>query len=413
MAVLVAAARGAAEVAKRTSASKNVQAAAEVVSSPKKTARRIVALGVTAVAAALVMMAALFGGAGAVHPSCGVESVVVFDSDLDRILATIRTLESGHNYTVVNPGNVDNEASGAYQFLRTSWANYGGYPEAYLAPPSVQDQKAAEWVTAILQEHNGDVAAVPVAWYIGHVPAPDSAAWDRVPHPGSGNTITPRQYQTKWLGIYADPAAHAAPSATPVDEDDGGGALPPSAGVCSGVVGEGDYRIPDGVTQLVASQISWGGYANGQIPLDAMRYSPTSNYMHPAASAAWDQLHAAAAAEGFDLRGNGYRPASAGGATAGSSNHGWGLAIDIQVLVIDSTHPAAVDAAFASDEYVWLVNNAPLYGFLNPAWAKPVSLGGNGNGGHVGDACCFLEPWHWEWAAFMNTVLPPTEQDQP
>ena len=142
------------------------------------------------------------------------------------------------------------------------------------------------------------------------------------------------------------------------------------------MIGEGDYRIPDGVTQLVASNISWGGYANGQIPLDAMRYSPTSNYMHPSASAAWDQLHAAAAAEGYDLRGNGYRPASAGGATSGKSNHGWGLAIDIQVLVIDSTNPRAVDAAFASDEYTWLINNAPLYGFLNPAWAKPPALGG-------------------------------------
>lgn len=406
MAVLVAGARGAAEVAKRTSSSKNVQQVAEAVSSPKKAAPRIVAMLVAGVMAAMVLMTAVFGGgASAVHPSCGVESVVVFDEDLDRILATIRTLESGHNYTIVNPGNVGNEASGAYQFLRTSWANYGGYPEAWQAPPAVQDQKAAEWATAILQANDGDVAAVPVAWYIGHVPGPGSAEWDRVPHPGSGNTITVRQYQTKWLGIYADPAAHAGPATTTADGDDPDGEEP-DFGTCTGVIGEGDYRIPDGVDQLVASNISWGGYANGRIPLDAMRYSPTSNYMYPAASAAWDQLHAAAAAKGYDLRGNGYRPASAGGATSGNSNHGWGLAIDIQVLVIDSTNPAAVDAAFASDAYVWLANNAPLYGFLNPAWAKPPSLGGNGNGGHVGNACCFLEPWHWEWAAFMNTIAP-------
>lgn len=411
MAVLVAAARGAAEVAKRTSSSKNVQQVAEAVSSPKKAGRRIAAMTAGALLAALIAMTAVFGGgAGAIHPSCGVEGVIVYDEDLERILATIRTLESGHDYTVINPGNVGNEASGAYQFLRTSWNNYGGYAEAWQAPPAVQDQKAAEWVTAILQQHNGDVSAVPVAWYIGSVPAPGATAWDRVPHPGSGNTITPRQYQTKWLGIYADPSAHAGPALPAPDGDSP--IEEPAFDTCTGVVGEGDYRIPDGVNQLVASNISWGGYANGRIPLDAMRYSPTSNYMHPAASAAWDQLHAAAAAEGYDLRGNGYRPASAGGATSGKSNHGWGLAIDIQVLVIDSTNPVAVDATFGSDEYIWLGNNAPLYGFLNPAWAKPVSLGGNGNGGHVGDACCFLEPWHWEWAAFMNT-LTPTEQDAP
>ena len=95
----------------------------------------------------------------------------------------------------------------------------------------------------------------------------------------------------------------------------------------------GPTPAPPGVDQLVAAQISWGGFANGQIPYDAMRYSPHSAYMHPAASAAWDQLYAAALAEGFDLRGAGYRPASAGGHTAGNSNHGWGLAIDVSVLV--------------------------------------------------------------------------------
>jgi hypothetical protein len=162
------------------------------------------------------------------------------------------------------------------------------------------------------------------------------------------------------------------------------------------------------VTQLVASQISWGGFANGQIPLTAMRYSPASGYLHPAASAAWEQLYAAALTEGFDLRGSGYRPASAGGATAGRSNHGWGLAIDITVLVPGNRYPN-VDAAFASPEYEWLVANAARWGWINPAWAKPVTLGGTAAGGHVGDQCCFLEPWHWEWAAFMNPLSLPLE----
>ena len=164
----------------------------------------------------------------------------------------------------------------------------------------------------------------------------------------------------------------------------------------------GPSAAPAGVGQLVASQISWGGFVNGQIPYDAMRYSPNSAYLHPGASAAWDQLYAAALAEGFDLRGSGYRPASAGGHTAGRSNHGWGLAIDVTVLVPGGKY-ATEDAAFASAEYRWLQANAAAYGFVNPDFARPVSLGGTGRGGWRGDRCCFLEPWHWEWTAFLTS----------
>ena len=393
MPVLIAAARGAAEVAKRTSASPTVQAIAETATNPKRATRRLIYVAPAMALAGLLLITALLGGGGVVHPSCASQTVVVFDGELDQVLLTIRTIESGNSYTAQAAGS---SASGAYQFINSTWGNYGGYPEAWQAPPDTQDAKAAEWASIILQNHNGDVSVVPVVWYIGHLPGPGSAEWDTVPVPDAGNVLTPREYQTKWLGVYANPTA-----AIPWNPDEGG----EDGQTCSGVVGEGDYRIPDGVTQLVASNISWGGWSNGQIPLDAMRYSANSNYMHPAASAAWDQLHAAALAEGFDLRGNGYRPAAAGGATSGNSNHGWGLAIDISLLAV-GTDQAAVDAAFASDAYVWLTNNAPLYGFLNPAWAKPMSLGGNGNGGHVGEACCFLEPWHWEWAAFMNTTAP-------
>jgi hypothetical protein len=295
------------------------------------------------------------------------------------------------------------EASGAYQFLDSSWANYAGYSRAWLAPAHVQDAKAAEWVTVILQCHAGDVATVPVTWYVGHLPAAGSAEWDTVPFPDAGNVLTPRQYQAKWMGVFNNPPAGAASADGSAEQVEG-----PS---CVGVVGAGNHAVPAGVTRLVASQISWGGFANGQIPLTAMRYSPASGYLHPAASAAWEQLYAAALTEGFDLRGSGYRPASAGGATAGRSNHGWGLAIDITVLVPGNRYPN-VDVAFASPEYEWLVANAARWGWINPAWAKPVTLGGTGAGGHVGDQCCFLEPWHWEWAAFMNHT-PPAASETP
>ena len=55
----------------------------------------------------------------------------------------------------------------------------------------------------MLERYAGDVAAVPVVWYIGYVPADDSPTWDTVPYPGAGNRLTPREYQDRWLDKYA------------------------------------------------------------------------------------------------------------------------------------------------------------------------------------------------------------------
>ncbi len=47
--------------------------------------------------------------------------------------------ESGGNIRAQNPTS---SASGKWQFIRSTWAGFGGYAEAYLAPESVQDAKA-------------------------------------------------------------------------------------------------------------------------------------------------------------------------------------------------------------------------------------------------------------------------------
>lgn len=73
----------------------------------------------------------------------GEPSAPVYSSSggIPAILIAIRGCESGHDYTAQNPTST---ASGAYQFLKSTWAGYGGYSEAYLAPPSVQDQAAID-----------------------------------------------------------------------------------------------------------------------------------------------------------------------------------------------------------------------------------------------------------------------------
>jgi hypothetical protein len=59
-------------------------------------------------------------------------------------------------------------------------------------------------------------------------------------------------------------------------------------------------------------------------------------------------------------------------ATPGKSNHGWGLAIDF------------CSKETTGERWTWLNENAPLYDFENPSWARD-----GGSGPH--------ERWHWEY----------------
>jgi LysM repeat protein len=60
------------------------------------------------------------------------------------IFARIRQRESGGNYAT----NTGNGYYGAYQYDLRTWNNYAGYARPDLAPPAVQDAKAAETYAA-------------------------------------------------------------------------------------------------------------------------------------------------------------------------------------------------------------------------------------------------------------------------
>jgi LAS superfamily LD-carboxypeptidase LdcB len=68
----------------------------------------------------------------------------------------------------------------------------------------------------------------------------------------------------------------------------------------------------------------------------------------------------------------GQKPALA--AVPGTSNHGWGLTVDLCGGI----------EAFGTRQYSWMKANSGRFGFLHPDWAEP----GNGR----------EEPWHWEYA---------------
>lgn len=154
---------------------------------------KLIAATSVTVLVALATLPALFASGD------GPPTIYVGEARLDAVLATIRTLESGGNYTARARGS---SASGAYQFIDGTWNGYGGYPHAWQAPAVVQDAKASEHIVDILNGNGGDVTAVPVVWYIGHVPAAASSEWDTVPAPSAGNRLTPREYQARWLAEY-------------------------------------------------------------------------------------------------------------------------------------------------------------------------------------------------------------------
>jgi hypothetical protein len=119
--------------------------------------------------------------------------------ELADILKTIRLIESSERYDIrPNKGN----ASGAYQYIASTWNNYAGYPHAYLAPPHVQDERALADVEAILWTWKGDVSMVPVIWYYPRA-AVEPALMDIVPVPSAGNILTVREYQHRWLQMLA------------------------------------------------------------------------------------------------------------------------------------------------------------------------------------------------------------------
>ncbi len=285
-------------------------------------------------------------------------------SDVDAIAATIRDRESGGDYQARADGST---ASGAYQFTDATWAGYGGYPHAWLAPPEVQDAKATEHITGILAANGDDASAVPVVWYLGYLPAPDDPAWDTIPSPDAGNRLTPRQYQTAWLDTYATHADEADPAAT-----DGPEIAPSTAAECATVTLDAPSDGPGDVSLTTVEAIT----VNTQIAPQVQ------------------QLVQAARRSGYQLAGTGYRstqrqielrrqncgssryatyemPSSQctpPTARPGNSLHELGLAIDFSCngVLIRNRSSAC---------YQWLADHAAAYG-LHPLAS---------------------EAWHWSY----------------
>ncbi|HUX68894.1 MAG TPA: hypothetical protein VMV41_00120 [Cellulomonadaceae bacterium] len=106
---------------------------------------------------------------------------------VDSFLAALRKQESGNNYTSQSNSST---ASGAYQYLDSTWNHYGGYARAWQAPPAVQDARARADVTSNLAAYGGDWSKVAAAHFAGGgwvQQHPDKTTWNQNPAPGSNN----------------------------------------------------------------------------------------------------------------------------------------------------------------------------------------------------------------------------------
>lgn len=155
---------------------------------------------------------------------------------VEQIMAAIRQQESGGNYTAKNPTST---ASGAYQYLDSTWNNYGGYKHAWQAPRAVQDARMMADVQRHYRMFGGDWLKVIAAHFAGAgwvQKHPNTSTWGQNPAPGSKNpqvsqyvNAVLRNTGSKSLSVSNTSGGGAGVDATATAFAASSGALPPNA----------------------------------------------------------------------------------------------------------------------------------------------------------------------------------------
>jgi hypothetical protein len=156
-------------------------------------------------------------------------------------------------------------------------------------------------------------------------------------------------------------------------------ANPPKFGVFEGYCG----------APMTVQNPAWGGYSNGQIPRSVLCPLGVAGHMLrcDAATAYRAMSDEFAAAFGTPLcitdsyrsyaaQVEAFQEKPALAAVPGTSNHGWGLAVDLCGGINSAGTP----------QWAWMQANAGRFGFLNPQWARPGAEK--------------PEPWHWEFGNY-------------
>lgn len=99
-------------------------------------------------------------------PAAPMPSRPTSGDDIDRFMAAIRSKESSGDYAAVGVPTPWGRATGAYQFLDSTWGYYKGYARAMDAPAHIQDERARD---LMLEYYNqfGNWQDVAAAWFSG------------------------------------------------------------------------------------------------------------------------------------------------------------------------------------------------------------------------------------------------------
>jgi hypothetical protein len=166
-------------------------------------------------------------------------------------------------------------------------------------------------------------------------------------------------------------------------------------------------RPSDAGARALGLSLANSGYLNGRLPSTLLARTESGCVMYVPAAVAYDAMYAAAARDGFRLEHSGcYRTYEQQvllretrcaqnrcefAAVPGTSQHGWGLAVDFRIG--DRT------LGFDDELFAWLKANAGRFGYVHPRWAR---RGGN-----------LEEPWHWEFGVMGAPPASPASPANP
>lgn len=129
--------------------------------------------------------------------SYGVHPAITPHQVIEHLLPSFRNVESSNNYKVANKNS---SASGAYQYLDSTWNNHKGYARAMDAPPEVQDARMRQDLLHNLTKYGGDPFKA-VAAHLYPAYAHDTSKWNQPLVDNYGKEIpgagTVRQYVSK------------------------------------------------------------------------------------------------------------------------------------------------------------------------------------------------------------------------
>lgn len=99
----------------------------------------------------------------------------LFNLRVQRIMYGFRMHESHANYKAKSKWS---SACGAYQYIKSTWNNYKGYPNACVAPKHIQDKRMLRDILLRYERYDGDWKKV-IAAHLYPKWANNKSLWDR------------------------------------------------------------------------------------------------------------------------------------------------------------------------------------------------------------------------------------------